>query len=419
MSHFRALLWWLLLAIVGALAFQLLLPDVGEVVLRWHGYTITTTVAFALVAWLLLWVMLWVLWTLLNLPFVGWHRLAQRQARNRLVNGLVALNEGRHARAVALLDRAAEDADSAAVARIAAREAALRQGDLVTAAAEQAALGKVDPLAAALNAARALLGQGQAREALEVLQPYVDRRNLPPRAVQLRGAALLACGRAVDALPLLPTLQSEGALSQEHFAALELQWQAAALSQSADANTLQQRWQALPLRLRESEMLLLAYARRAGELGLEQDVAGVLAAAIEARWSEPLVHQYALLPSLRDDARLARAQGWLAAHPTSPALALALGRLARRAALSSQAEESLHRAIALGAGAEAWEELGIVHTAQERADAAQACYANALRLARGERARPLGGRSLRDQIADEAVTEHRDAHGFPRLSAHD
>ena len=415
MGHFRTLLWWLALAAFGALAWDLLSPDVGELVIRWRGTTLHTTIAFALVAWMLLWFALWALWTLLNLPFVGWSRLAQRQARNRLVNGLVALHEGRHARAIALLDRAAQDTDSAAVARIAAREAALRQGDLATAAAQQAALGKVDPLAAALNAARAQLTQGNAREALEILQPYAVRRNLPPRALQLRGTALVAADRAIEALPLLPALEAEASDSPEQFATMERVWQAATLTQAAHANELQQRWQAVLPRTRDSEAVLLAYAHRAGELGLEQDAARVLGEAIDARWSEALVHQFAILPALTPDGRLVRAQAWLGAHATSPALALALGHLARRGALWSQAEEALHRAIALGAGAEAWEELGFVHTACERAEAAQACYANALRAARGERARPLGGRSLREQIADEAVAEHRDEHGFPRL----
>jgi HemY protein len=79
------------------------------------------------------------------------------------------------------------------------------------------------------------------------------------------------------------------------------------------------------------------------------------------------------------------------------------------------AEEMLHRAIAQGAGAEAWEELGNVYTAQDDAARAQACYANALRNLRGEPARSLSGRSLREQIADEAVAEQRDEHGVPHL----
>ena len=48
MKVFRTLLWWLALAALGALAWQLLAPDLGTVLVRWHGTTIATTVAFSL-----------------------------------------------------------------------------------------------------------------------------------------------------------------------------------------------------------------------------------------------------------------------------------------------------------------------------------------------------------------------------------
>lgn len=415
MNLFRTLLWWLLLAAFGALAWELLSPDLGEVLIRWHGTTITTTVAFFLVTWALLWFAMWMLWTVLSLPFTAWQRLAQAQARNRLVNGLIALHEGRHARAESLLEKAAEDPTSASVARLAAREAALRRGDVVAAASQQAALLKHDPVAAALNTAAVLIEQGKPRLALDVLQPAFDRNALPPRGLQLRGEALVGVGRGADAIALLGPLANEQSLSAEQLAALERRWQAAALSQSAHANELDQRWNQLPARLRESEDALLAYATRAGELGLEQNAADAIADAVERQWSEELVRQFALLPPAREDQRMARAERWLTDHPTSAELTLALGRLCRHAQSLGNAEELLHRAIAQGAGAEAWEELGNVYTAKDDAARAQASYANALRNLRGEHARSLSGRSLRDQIADEAVAEHRDEHGLPHL----
>jgi HemY protein len=413
-SAFRTLVWWLLLAALGALAYELLARDLGELVLRWHGFTVTTTVAFALLAWALLWFVGWLLWTVLRLPFTAWQRLAQVQARRRLVNGLVALHEGRYARAAGLLQKAAEDPEIATVARLGAREAALRRGDAVAAAHWQSALAEREPMLAAINAADALLAQGSAKSALEVLQPWQDKQALSPRGLRLRGEALIASGRAAEALPLLPLLAREAEDDTASLGARERAWQAAALTQAAHADDLQQRWQALSAPQREQVELLAAYAARAAQLGLEREAAAVLGDAIEREWREPLLASYAALPAAREDARLARARGWLAAHADSAALAQALGELAWRAGDLVYAEEALTRALAQGAGASAWEELGNVYTAREDAPRAQVAYANALRVSRGTTALPLSGRSLREQIAAEAVAEQRDEFGYPR-----
>ncbi len=142
MKVFRTLLWWLALAALGALAWELLSPDLGTVLVRWHGTTLTTTVAFFLLAWGLLWLALSALWWLLRLPFTGWQRLARREARLRLINGLAALYQGNFARAETLLAKAAEDPDSSFVALSAAHEAALRRGDVEAAAHWQHALAE-------------------------------------------------------------------------------------------------------------------------------------------------------------------------------------------------------------------------------------------------------------------------------------
>ena len=222
-------------------------------------------------------------------------------------------------------------------------------------------------------------------------------------------------GRASEALAQLSQPGNELDLVPDALAALQSRWHAAALQQSVHADDLHQRWLGLSGRERDDQELLLAYSRRAGELGLEAEAADTLATAIDREWNETLVRQLGLLPAARNDLRLDRAQAWLAAHPASPALALALGRLLRARQQLGSAAEVINRAIAQGAGSDAWEELGHVYTAENDAPRAQSSYANALRLQRGEPARALGDRSLREIIADEAVAEQRDEHGLPRL----
>lgn len=415
MSFYRTLLWWLVLAALGALAWELLSQDMGNVVIRWHGTTVTTTVAFALAAWALLSFALWALWSLARLPFVAWRRHAKRQARQRLINGLVALHEGRHARAESLLAKAATDDDARLLARLGAREAALRRGDLVAAATIQAALTENDPIAAALHAADSLLAQQRPQDVLELLQPFVDKRTLPPRGLLQRGEALCLLGRADEALPLVESLRAEHSLSVDNLVLLERRWRATMLRQSPDANELHRRWTALPAAARDEHALIAAYAERAGGLGLEQQAADTLADALDQRWDNELVKAFGLLPPAREDSRSVRAERWLVAHPADAALSMALGRIYLRQQSWSKAEDMLNRAIAQGAGSEAWEELGHLHTAGNDSMRAQLSYANALRAQRGETTLNLGGRSLRDQIAAEAVLEQRNEHGLPLL----
>lgn len=408
MNLYRSLLLWLALAVLGALGWHWFSQDLGDVVIRFRGLTYTTTLAFLVVAWALLWFGLWTLGWLLGLPLRAWRRHARTQARNRLVSGLEALHQGRWARAAGLLGKASEEDDVRTVALQAARRAALGAGDHEMAARHQSALAAHAPVAAALDPAERLLAEGRADEALAALS--VPNATLPPRGLRLQAEALSAAGRASDALNLLPALKREQAVDADGLLALEARYSAAALAQSAQADGLLQRWRALPGRLQQRADVVAAFARRAAALGLEDEGLQAVAGALDAGWDESLAALYGELPAGRGEPRLARAEAWLAKHPASPGLLMTMGRLAQGVA----AEDFLHRAIAQGGGAAAWEALGGLFAARGDERAAIA-YANALRLGRGEAPLSLGGRSLRDQIADEAVAELRNEHGLPLL----
>jgi HemY protein len=96
-------------------------------------------------------------------------------------------------------------------------------------------------------------------------------------------------------------------------------------------------------------------------------------------------------------------------------LLLTLARLARAQGQWPQAEDFLHRALAQGAAADAWEELGQGYAEVGDELRARLAYANALRATRGESVAELPGRDMRQRIHDEAVVEQRDEHGTPRL----
>lgn len=413
MSLFRQVLFWIALAVLGALAAQVLLQDPGYVLVRYGGWDRSTTLVGAALILLAALLALWLAWKALSLPFVAFRRHRKKRARARLIEGLEALHQGQWTRAEALLLQAAEDREAMLPARVGAARAALARGD---AAAARTHLLAIDarPAARAVALADLALAHDAPAEALDALDAP-EAQPLPPRGLVLRAEALAALGRASEAYGLLGALRQSGALPGERLTALEARWAEAALRQARDANELADRWDALPKPLRGDPATVAAYAERAAALRWDEAAARSIEEALETQWSEPLAALYGRLAIGRLEERRARAERWLHAHPTSPMLLLTLARLARAQGQWPQAERYLHRALAQGAGAEAWEELG--HGYADTADEARArlSYLNALRSARGEPAHDLPGRDLRQRIYDEAAIEERDEHGVPRL----
>lgn len=418
MNLFRNLLFWIALALLGALVAQLLVQDPGYVLVRYGGRDYSTTLvgAFLLSAGTLL--ALWLAWKMLSLPFVAFRRHRQKQARARLTEGLLAVEQGHWARAEKSLGQAAQSADVAAIAQLAAGRAARKRGDLAQARQYIEPLAASHPAAHAVAVAELARAEGRHADALAALdQPAAQ--PLPPRGVLLRAETLAALGRAGEAYGLLGALRQQQVLAPDRLAALEAQWAEAGLREAADANVLADRWEALPKPLRSDARAVAAYAERAAALRWDDAAANSIESALDARWDESLAALYGRLPAPQDrsrlEARRANAERWLQARPASPALLVALARIAMAQGQWPQAEGFLHRAVAQGAGSEAWEELGHGFAASGDEARARQSYVNALRATRGEAVNALPGRDLRQQISDQAAVEERDEHGVPRL----
>lgn len=417
MKLFPWLLAALLLALLGGMGWQLLREQDGLVVIQWGGHVASLRAEVAVLLWGLVTGALLGLVALLRLPFRAVRRYSRRLARERLGNGLLALQQGRPERAEALLSLAAQRASidrvPALLYAIAAAKAAGLSGRLRE---HRIALSRLDPLTGTLELAAAVLDEDRAIEALAMLEAAAARNSLPPAGVRLKAEALARLGRADEALPMLARLRGERGQEGPALAALETRLAVAALSAAAEAGTLLIRWKGLPAELRAQSPVLQALARRATALHLEAPAEQALAEALDARWDEAVVEAWGALPAFIGDTRLARAEAWLPARTASPALLLALGRLSAAAGQPARAEAYYHRAIAQGAGAAAWEGLaGLLAAAQD--PRAALAYANALQAQRAEPVQALPGRGLRERIGDAATAEERDEFGHPRLPA--
>lgn len=416
MNLFRSLLFWIVLALLGALAAQFLLSDPGYVLVRFRGTDYTTTVAAAVIGLLAAILVLAVLWKLLTFPFRAWRQRRERNAQARLGEGLDALHGGHYQRAEQLLARAASEGNDAAIARVAAANAASARGDVAAAQAHIDAMAPRHAAARAIAAADLALADERPTDALVALDAP-DAQPLPPRGLALRAQALAASGKSAEAYGLLGALRQQQAIPGERSKDLQERWAASALREAFDANALADLWDRLPKDVRGEPEVVAAYADRAVALRWDDAALKAIEQSLDARWDESLAARYGNLPVPgRIEQRRANAERWLQAHPSSPALLLALARFERAEGRWPQAEAYLHRALAQGAGAEAWEEFGHAHAGAGDMERAQRSYANALRVVRGEPVVELPGRKLRERIGDSAVREVRDEHGIPRLA---
>ncbi|HTM71051.1 MAG TPA: heme biosynthesis HemY N-terminal domain-containing protein [Luteimonas sp.] len=401
MNAFRNVIAWLVVALLAVLVAQWLLAEPGYVLVRFRGYDYTTTVATAAIWTGVFLVVAWLVVKLVTLPFRSWRLHRDRRARVRLGEGLDALHRGDYDRAGKLLAAAADDGDIEAGARVAAMRAALARGDHAAANEQLAALGERHAGIRAIAAAEMALEDHRPTDALVALDAPAAQ-PLPPRGLALRALALAASGHSSQAYGLLGTLRQHQALPPMRLDELQERWGAALLHEADDANVLAERWERLPKSLRAEPAVAGAYATRAAALNWDEAAMRAIEQALDARWDEGLAAQYGTLPVQRLEQRRATVERWLGGHPSSPALLTALARLSIAQDRWPDAEAALHRAIALGAGADAWEILGDGLAAQGDDALARQCYANALRAARGDAVLAVTGDG-----ADEAALRRR------------
>lgn len=419
MKPLRSLLILLVAVVLGVIAAQWLSQqqryDLGEVVVRVAGNDYIAPLPQALLALVIALLVLWLLWIVVTLPFRAWGRYRRKRGRARLIEGLRAYELGHWTRAGKALVAAAEDEEVAPVALPLAIRVADARADEEGARTLAQDLATRDPVAHALLQAERLLAGGRPVDAINALD-VPAAQPLPPRGLLLRTEALALIGRANEAYGQLGALRQQQALAPEAATVLERRLAALSLEQAGDANALAERWESLSKSLRGEPAVVGAYARRAAALHWDDAALRSLEQALDAGWDEELIVLYGELPLEKYDSRRASAQRWLATHPASPGLLLTLARLARHQQQWTQAEEFLHRAIAQGAGAPAWEELGEGFAATGESALATQSYRNALHSHRGHAVVDLDGRrDLRERIHDQAVAEDRDDHGVPRL----
>ncbi len=412
-------IWLLLLlgiAVAAAFGWQALALDPGYVLIRLRGTSLETTLVFAVVALLAAWAIFGLAIRALRWPLAAWSQRRHRRHRERLAQGLLALEEGRYQQAQHELGRAAHSSELKAPALLALARAAHARGDddRVARALNQASVDA--PAATLVLRARFLLEQGKPQIALTQLKNYSSTGKLTPNGWRLLIESALLAGDHAAAFGALAPLQRSQSLPPLAIDALEARVLAAVLMAAANADQLNTLWSELSRTQRRIPEAVVAYATRAAALG--QTLAGMseIEAGLRKNWSELLVRCYGALGLDEASIRLRNAESWLKSHPNSIALLLTLGRLCRDQSLWGKAHEYLERSLSMEDTPAAWETLADCYNGENDAHNAALCYRNALRVAHGEASDAPGGRASRIGLNTvAAVVEERSEHGVPRL----
>jgi len=386
----RAALYLVLALIVGGVVATLVSRDPGYVLVAYDGLSLETSLWFALIAVATAYGIVRTVLALLKRASRtrAAMRLARetrrvREAREQTVRGLLALVERDWAAAKNALLGAAPHVELPLVNYLGSARAAASLGEHD--ASESLVRRAIDStpgsaVGAGLIAATIEQGAGRSAHALERLKALHEEA---PRSVEVARRLAAALREAGD-WTALATLADEVA-RQKGFAENEARqmqidaWVGRLSSEVADATNAA--WESVPKALRDAPELIAANARRLVRAGANDAAADVLERALDKTWSATLVEPYGRIAGTEPEARLARAERWLAPHPDDPALFLALGRLASYAKVWPKARSYFESALRNAPTAAGCAELARLCAAQGDSARAVALQAQALALA--------------------------------------
>lgn len=397
--------WLVLLAalVAGVAALVLfglpLAEHKGYVLIAFQGFRYESSlwafIALVLLIWLLVYLVRWSVRLLVTSGALinPWSRLhSRRRVRLASEQGFLDLAEGRWARALRHLQRAAADAPQPLSYYLGAARAAnqLGQHEASDNLLEQA-LNKQPQaeLAIALQHAELQVARGQTEAALETLQAMRERHPHHHLVLRQLQQLYLQSANWSALLGLLPDLRKEKALGNAELAELEHQaWrgrlqQAGRVAdgdQSAALATLHQAWQAMHAAQHREPDLLAVYAEQLRHLGAEDEAQTLLQNALKQQYDSALVRLFGLLHGRDAGQQLQVAEGWLKQHPEDAGLLLTLGRLCMHNQLWGKARTYLESSLTFQRHPETCAELARLLAQMGELERSNSLYQEGMRL---------------------------------------
>ena len=289
----------------------------------------------------------------LSLPeAVGQWRERRRRLRadRSLRDAVVALHEGRYARALKFAEKAFEASDYPdASILLAARAAHALRDD----ARYRDWIGRLKNEEEKVQAARLMTeaelaviscDYEEAARKLEILQPD-GRRNIAALRLSLRVSMALC--RWDEALRLIRLLRKHKALTEEQAQPLlcrvHIERLRACAGDDDKNDALIEMWKAIPTAEREDRQLMLEAVPLFAHAGKGHVVRRTVERLLDAEWNTELARLYGLCGDI--GACLSKGENWLLDHKEDPGLLFSLGRLCAELQLWGKAVEYLELSL--------------------------------------------------------------------------
>jgi len=393
----RLILILLVLAalVMTALAAPRLMSDPGLVSIEIANYRLQMSLLTLVGAVILVWILISLVVGLIRWPSRLLRRQSEKRAQRQLENGLLALTEGDWRRAERELGKSLSHHGTTA-GYLAAAQAAQGQSDVE---ARDQWLQLADRrfgrkhFVTDLAKARMLAAEGRIEEAVPVLEALHLKKPKHTGVLRLLLQDYQDLDRWRDVRLLTPALRKAGMIDDRRETELAVLAACREMAAAPDLESLEGAWHALSRKQRAVREIVLAYARRAGELGHSEVGGKQLRKLLKAGPDRDALRLFAQVDDDARAQRIADCEAWLRQHPGNDALHLALGFLYLQDRQYDQAREHLEKSLDQTPDGEAYAALGRIHDRSGSLEAAAQSYRNALRLqqGRGVRALPAPG----------------------------
>lgn len=373
--------------LAGSVTTHFLLESNGYVLISFRGYTVEMSVPILVFLILLFYLLMRIIARIWRAPReLGEMAARVRAARSgkQIMQGFIALSEGKLARGERLLTRGAANSELPLSSYLAAARTAQMQGDRerrdgwLKMAYEQDDGARNVVL---LTQAELQLADGEHEQARASLNRIRDEVPNHPQALRLLAELHVADRDWPVVIELLPALRKVKNVSATQIDAWAIQAHEALLS-APDITRLRidELWQPLSRALRKSQALVRARVRALIASGQIELAETEIRKALKSEWDDELVMCFARLKPPNKDAHLKQAEAWLAARPEDPLVLLAAGCACISCELWGKARSYLESSLAIRATPMAYQQLGQLMLRLDEKEAATIAFAKGLTL---------------------------------------